>query len=131
MRPVSRAPRQLVDTAVGRLAAGIVDLPVVLERAVDLVQRVDTQYQLSGGVPGVHQEGMTGQRLVLHDLRQHVLDLIALALTVAAMILVVRHTTFFSFCRRLASDGRVANARRARPDCACRRTLAVNPLGIN
>lgn len=83
MRPVVVGPRQLVDAAIRLLAAGIVDLAVVLERAViNLVQRIDEQHQLFCRVPGIHEDRMKRQLLVLHDLRDHVLHMIELAFAI-------------------------------------------------
>jgi hypothetical protein len=83
MCPFVIGPRQLIDAAIGCFAAGIVDLTVVLERAVvNLAEEVDEQHQILGRVPGIHEDRMKRQLLVLHDLREHVLHVVELALAV-------------------------------------------------
>ncbi len=83
MRLFVAGPRQFIDPAIRSVAAGIVGLPVVLEPAVvNLVEGIDEQHQLPGRIPGIHEDRMKRQLLVLHDLREHVLHMVKLALAV-------------------------------------------------
>jgi len=88
IRPFMGGPGQGIDPAIGLLSTGIVDLAIVLEWAVvNLVERIDEQYQFLGGIPGIHQDGMKRQLLVPLNLREHVLHVVELTLAVPVRVI--------------------------------------------
>ena len=94
MRPFLTGSGQCIDPPVRFGPAGIVHLTVVPEGAVvDLVETIDAQHQFFGRVPGVHQDGMKWQLLVLYQLRKHVPRMIefALAIPVGIVDAVIDH----------------------------------------
>jgi hypothetical protein len=73
--PFGRMPGQRVYPLIGRSAAGVVHLAVVLEWAViNFPQQLDEQHQLLSGIPAILEHRLKGRLLVMDGIRQLVTD---------------------------------------------------------
>ena len=78
------APGERVHPVVVAPLAGLVDQPVALEGAVvEFLERLNVEHQPLRGVPAVHQHGLKGELLVMHQVVEHLLDVMELGLAVA------------------------------------------------
>jgi len=69
---------------VAALLPGAVDQAVALDRAVvELLERLNVEYEPLCGVPAIHQHGLEVQLLAVRQGAQHLLDMMELGLAVA------------------------------------------------
>src|SRR5271157_4265552 len=81
-------PRQRIHSPIRLGTARIIDLAVILERTVeDLVEPIDRQHHLLGGVPAVHQHRPELQELLVDTVHQHLVRMLQLGLAVSLRII--------------------------------------------
>ena len=81
------APGERVHPVVVAPLPGLIDEAVALEGAVvEFLERLDVEHQPLRGVPTVHQHGLEVELLVMHQVVEHLLDVVELGLVVAAGI---------------------------------------------